>query len=577
MDHPRPGADAIDPAGRRHYARRVGGGPLRFGGVQFARNFAVQPGFITIPLPALRGSAALPSVVDIYVNDALAGSRDVPPGPFEITEIPIVSGNGDIQLVVRDLLGREMLYSQSYYAAPKLLRRGLHDYSYEAGLLRSSFGLASNDYGAMMASATHRYVFSDGFTGELHAEASRDIQLAGTAASLAVPGIGFAEASLGASRSDLGTGAFAGLSLDRRTRGLSLGISAQFTTADYMSIGLSAGRRPPASTIQAFAGLPTGFGSLGLTYLRRDGRGEPDAEYVSGNSSLRLGRLGSLHVSGRKSLIGKKDFAAELFLVMPMGRASSTTGATIDNGRVSYRTSMQRGLPVGAGLGYRFAASTGAVDRVDGKLSLQTDFGTHDAQLTWIDGRTGVRLSTAGGFGIVGGDAFASRRLSQSFATVKVGDYPNVRVYAGNHLVGRTGRNGKAVVPRLRPFDRNALRIELADLPWDAEIVGDQIIVRPYDRHGVAIEFTARPARAAIVTILLADGSSLPAGSIVRLNRGPAEFVSAPGGDVYLTGLEADNLAVASWSGGTCQLRFRFTRTDDPQPRLAAMRCGSTL
>lgn len=520
----------------------VGGAPLRFGGIQLARNFAVQPGFVTIPLPSLSGSAAWPSVVDIYVNDALRGSREVPAGPFEIIEVPIVTGNGDVQLVVRDLLGRQMLTSQAYYAAPSVLRKGLHDYSYEAGFLRGSFGQASNNYGAAIASATHRYGFSDRFTGEVHAEVSRDTQLAGAAASLAVPGIGFAEVSLAASRSDLGLGALAGVSLERRSRSLSLGIRGEFTTADYLSLGSSRSRRPPASTVQAFAGIPTRFGSLGLTYLRRNGRGEPDAEFVSANSSLRLGRFGSLHIAGRKSLSGDRELAARLFLVMPLGRsASASAGAAFDGGRTSFRTALQRGLPVGNGLGYKISASSGAIDRLDARLSLNTGFGAHDAQLTWTDGKTGVRLSTTGGIGLIGRDAFASRRLDQSFASVKVGDYPGVRVYAENQVIGRTGRDGRLVVPRLRPFDRNRLRIELADLPWDAEVSGDERIVRPFARHGVVVDFAVKPARAAIIRILLEDGTFLPGGSVVRLNQGPDEFVAAPGGEVYLTALDSRN------------------------------------
>ena len=39
--------------------------------------------------------------------------------------------------------------------------------------------------------------------------------------------------------------------------------------------------------------------------------------------------------------------------------------------------------------------------------------------------------------------------------------------------------------------------IELADLPWDAQVSGEQLVVRPYNRHGVAVDFKARPARAA--------------------------------------------------------------------------------
>ncbi len=100
----------------------VGGGPLRFAGIQAARNFSVQPGFVTIPLPSLSASAALPSVVDVYVDGALRQSRDVQPGPFEIADVPVVTGGG-VQLIVRDLLGREVLYRQSYYSAPTLLRR----------------------------------------------------------------------------------------------------------------------------------------------------------------------------------------------------------------------------------------------------------------------------------------------------------------------------------------------------------------------------------------------------------------------------------------------------------------------
>src|SRR3990170_2262706 len=84
----------------------------------------------------------------------------------------------------------------------------------------------------------------------------------------------------------------------------------------------------------------------------------------------------------------------------------------------------------------------------------------------------------------------------ESSVSDKVGDYPNVRVYADNRLVGRTGRNGTLVVPRLRPFERNNLRIKLADLPWDAQAPGDQLAVRPYNRHGIAVDFNVRPARA---------------------------------------------------------------------------------
>jgi outer membrane usher protein len=288
-----------------------------------------------------------------------------------------------------------------------------------------------------------------------------------------------------------------------------------------------------------------------------------------------LRRLGSLHLAARKSLAGTQDVSAQLSLSMPLGALRiASAGASLNAGRRSVTTEIRKSLPAGPGLGYRLSASIGTVDRIEGLLSAQTAIGAHDAQLTWVDGKTGVRVSTTGGLGLVGRDAFASRRLSQSFATVKVGDYPNVRVYADNQLVGRTGRNGTLVVPRLRPFERNNLRIELADLPWDAQAPGDQLAVRPYNRHGVAVDFKVRAAHAAIIRVLLADRSPLPAGSIVVLDQGPEQFISAPGGEVYLTGLDAENWATASWPDGSCRFRFKFSLSDDPQPRLGDVRCA---
>ena len=85
------------------------GRAVRFGGIQYGTNFSTQPGYITFPAIAANGQAALPSTVDVFVNNALVAQRPVPPGPFSITNIPTVNGSGNVQLVVRDLFGREQI------------------------------------------------------------------------------------------------------------------------------------------------------------------------------------------------------------------------------------------------------------------------------------------------------------------------------------------------------------------------------------------------------------------------------------------------------------------------------------
>lgn len=107
--------------------------PVRYGGVRWARDFSLRPGFITMPIPTLSGSAALPSTVDVLINNQLQQSRRVTPGPFELTNVPVVSGAGEINLIVRDLLGRETVVSQSYYLSPHLLAPGLADFPWRPG------------------------------------------------------------------------------------------------------------------------------------------------------------------------------------------------------------------------------------------------------------------------------------------------------------------------------------------------------------------------------------------------------------------------------------------------------------
>ena len=66
--------------------------------MQYARNFAVQPGYLTMPLPIASGTAAVPSVVDVYVNNTLQGQQQVAPGPFELSNVPVPSGNGTVAI-----------------------------------------------------------------------------------------------------------------------------------------------------------------------------------------------------------------------------------------------------------------------------------------------------------------------------------------------------------------------------------------------------------------------------------------------------------------------------------------------
>jgi outer membrane usher protein len=549
----------------------VGGVPLRIGGLQFTRSFEVQPGFLTAPLPALAGSAALPSVVDLYVNGAPTATKEVQPGAFTLTGFPVVTGSGTVEMVVRDALGRETISRQAYYAAPSLLRAGLTDFSYEIGFLRRGYARESVAYGPLAAAATHRLGVTDRLTIEAHAAVSEKTQHAGGGADLALPGFGLLSVSAAAShRRDGVTGGSWSVAFERRSRSFSFGGSANSASAGYRQVGDD--RPLPALDVRASAGLSERWGALTVSYLRRDYRdGRPDAEFAGGSAALRLGDLGTLHLAARTALRGAKDSAAELSLSTRLGpRARAGMAAGIRDGTAFGSLSLQQNAPGDEGWGYRALAITGPRLSVMGALQLNTTFGQYDAELSYRDGRTGARVRVSGGVGMAGGETFAAQRLSDAFAVVDAGQ-PGVRVYADNHLVGRTGRNGRAVVPRLRGYEENIIRLELADLPIDVEVTTAETRVRPYAHRGVVVDLRAKQTRSAVVRLEMPGLGPVPSGATVEI--GGRSFVAAPGGEVFLSGLSETNRLEATWPQGRCDFDVKMPAGLDPQPDLGTRIC----
>ena len=124
----------------------ITGGPgwsrnVRFGGVQYASDFSMRPDLVTMPLPDFFGSSQVPGTVDVFNGATHVFEQDIAPGPFELRNLPIVTGGGTATIVTRDVLGRQTSQTISLYTQPDLLAPGLSAYSFEAGFQRRGYGL----------------------------------------------------------------------------------------------------------------------------------------------------------------------------------------------------------------------------------------------------------------------------------------------------------------------------------------------------------------------------------------------------------------------------------------------------
>jgi outer membrane usher protein len=548
------------------------GRSVRYGGIRFGSNFGTQPGLLTYTPQKAVGQAVLPSTVDVFVNNALVSRQRVPPGPFSISNLPIVNGSGQVLLVVRDVLGREQIISQPFYASQSLLRKGLENYSYELGRVRNNFGLNSNDYGGVIATATYRRGLNEHVTAELHTEAMRDQATVGVGSDILLPQIGTFNGYIAGSYRNKSQGSMVMLGLDRQADPWSAGMRTQINSPAFTQIGWQAAQLPPIHqshlnlSYQAHRG-----GSVAAAYVWQHNRNQSDMRIMTFSYSLSLGKLGSFTLSALRNLTGDVSTTVFALFSIPLEASTSlsiSSQSTAAAGNL-ITTTLQRNLPAGEGDGYRLQTRSDGVQKA-GYLR-QNNLAAYSAEIAQGMGATATRLNATGGIAVMGGNAFMSRRIEQSFAVVRIPDYPGIHVLADNQPAGVTNADGNALIPRLRAYDRNVISIDQRDLPLDAEIGTLKLEVVPFYRSGISVPFPIRRARAATLTLKLENGNYVPVGALINYNN----HIVTVGyeGQAYITGLNPANHLRVTWHNQHCELDVAYSVTDDPLPDLGVFIC----
>ena len=570
----------------------TGGGwsrPARYGGIRWGRDFGMRPGFVTLPQLSLSGEAALPSTVEVLVNNARRISQTVSPGPFELTNVPVVTGAGELNLVVRDLLGRETVVRQSYYASPRLLALGLTDFSIEAGRLRLGYGRDSH-YGSAFGAVTWRQGLSSSLTGEARAEVQADRRAAGVelVGLLGQWGVGrmVLAASSGNTQGPHEQGQLVQLGAERSTPRGGGAVQYEYASRGFAPFGEGAGataiaQRARERLLASIGGTLWGRVNGGLSYVSQSRWDGDQVRSLGLSASTPVGEGASLSLSLNKRLDSDHAWRASVTLSLPLNNGVSTS-ARLDrasDGKSSTTASAARNAPTGPGLGWRVEGSSQESQRARGSLQYntsQTEF-TLDASSD-AKGQVAVRGGTRGTLGMMAGMPFASRPIGQgSFAVVEVEGMAGVPVKRSHEVVAETDSRGLAFVPGLLPWQKNQIEIDPVDLPLDTE-VGDMVQqVTPFAGGGAVVKFAVRRTRQALVVLQQPDGTPVPMGTRVRLLPGGAEFIAGRRGEVWLTDLAAERQRLlVSWASGGCELELAMPASDGTPAKIGPLACGKS-
>ena len=554
------------------------GRPIRFGGIQFGTNFATQPEFVAFPQFSLRGSAALPSTVDLYINNVRTFSQQVTPGPFSINNLPVLTGSGEARLVVRDMFGREQFITQPYYASRSLLKKGLADYSYESGFERFNYGFTSDDYRDWFASGTHRFGLSDQLTVEGHAELKTKQATGSLSAVFLIPRTGVLDATVALSNSSQyaqGAGQLGALGFERQTSNWSYGVHTQLASKGFRQLGLPDFISAPARLNTVFmAWHKANFGSLSMNYIDQQNRELASARLFSINYSRTIFNDWFINLNVFKNLESDQGHTLGFSLVKALD--ARTSGSVFMNQSRDYQETIaqvQQALPYGEGFGYRGLVSRGDAPREEIGLNMQNDVGTYSVEAASRNQVDAYRAMVSGGVVFAGGNAIFTRRLGDGYAIVDAG-YPGVRVYAENHLIGKTDRNGMRVIPNLRSYQRNRIAIDPDDIPFEAQIDATMLEVSPYYRSVSYLKFPVRKEKAATVYVVQRDGKPVPTGAIfTNVKDDAVGFPVSENGLLFMKYLEKNNRFIGRWKGGACELEVTYPDTNDPLPDLGKVAC----
>ncbi len=562
--------------------------PIRMGGAQMQRNFRLRPDLITMPLPFVSGSAAVPSTVDVYLGDVKAYSSPVDPGRFNINDLPVFTNAGKARMVLTDASGRQVESETDFQTSPDLLKKNLYDFSADMGVVRRNYGTESDAYDNQpVALGTLRYGLNNSLTGEAHLEAKSDLVDAGIGALVSAGPLGLFNGAVAASKFGDKQGLFFHAGWEKSFSNLSFSASSSRTLGDYYDLAAATEIEPsglpltgavPQALDQISIGyiMPKTQSGIGLNFVHQLKPGTDESFLFSGSFSQQLSHDISLFLNGYIDVGPSGNRGVMLGFSMPLGGgANATTSAVSDSSGLSATADISKPMGEKPGdYGWRVATSQSNTNLSAASASYRTGKGVLSGNVaTRGTDAAQANVTYSGAAVLAGGSAFLSDQINDAFAVVDAGK-EGVKVDFENRYVGKTGKDGKLLLPGLHSYQKNRIAIDVNDLPLGASVDKAEADVVPADANGVTVNFGVNTnSHAVLVTLTDAQGKFIPEGTEVRLNENPEPLIMGYDGQVYVTGAAAKNVLEVKLAQGSCQVHFDYGSQSASPAGIGPLKC----
>ncbi|MGA3081142.1 MAG: fimbria/pilus outer membrane usher protein [Terracidiphilus sp.] len=558
--------------------------PVHIEGAQILSDFSTRPDLVTFPLPLINSSAEVPSTVSVLTNGNMVMTRQVDAGPFEVPQLPVISGAGTITMTVTNALGQQVSVTQPFYASSSLLAPGLQTFAVDAGLARRFWGAYSNVYGKMAGSAIYRRGLTRKFTVEGSVEDTPGAAMEGAGGVYQVGNLGVVNFAAAASSGQGTASAQFSAGAQRIGRVFSVGASATIAGRNYRDIAAMNGAAVPRKQLNGNASLFTKrFGSVGVAYAGLDQDNSPNpippgsttaqhSKVFSANYSIQVHHMSIYANEYRDFASTGGNSGLQVGITIPFGRRSSVTVSAASDG--TGQVQAEKSAPQVGDWGYDAFVSAGDSFHEFGQVQYKSPVGLFTAGIDQSGGQTTFRLESQGALSFIDRSIFPSNWVYDSFAIVDTNPIPRVHVLQENRDVGSTNSSGRLLVPDMRSFDLNHVGIDPTDIPPDATINVATRAFRPRDLSGVVIKFPIKFSHAALLQLVDEAGVSMPMGSTATLRATGAVAPVGFDGDVYVEDLGPHNELTVEWPNGhRCAVAFDYKPMPGEIPSIGPLRC----
>ncbi len=544
------------------------GGPLArpwgYSGIHIGTDFALQPNLLTIPARSITGIIDQPATVEIWIDNALNFRQAIPAGPFELNDIPLRTGAGEVSAFITPAFGQQQYFAYEFYVDRSLLAPGLSDWSLEAGKLRTRVFGGDNQYGEEFFAGQIRRGLHQRLTMGFSFQATDTLTVANASAAFVVSDWLAIDSSLATSRqhgevSDL---AWQGR-ISHQSQWLNVSYQLSRQPVDYYDLARLMGTNAPNETRQLSVGMPLGRGaSVNYSEVHRHYDSGLELGLKTAGFSLRLGDFGSLRLSAARIDNEVSETMYGAHLTVPFGTSHNASFSTnTEDGRHWQSATLQKSLPSGPGYGYLADFSTGTpyqrgtlsfdAQGSAGRLSLRGD--SIDGDQRGSLGASGSVLASADGLDL-------SRRTQGSYAIVDVG-VADIPVYHGGQLKAYTNADGSALIPGLRPFESNLIKIRAEDVPLDVQPETLSMMVTPGRGEVTKVNFAFKRERYLRGKLTpAADNVTVRPGATLYVDGAPITVVGQDG--AFFIAAQSNNFSfTVDTSQGPCTVSVNADTT----------------